>query len=198
MIVKTRLLLAISLLIALFAGGCAHPINVTGDAAALIGTGGGAKVERRVGLLVTDDQRKREVTSAGGGGDKINYFPYRDLEAGLYVALGEVFAGVTRISSATDDKVKADGVTLIVSPDIATTSHSPSLVTWPPTIFTVELSCTIKDTNDRVVSRVRVQGEGRAEFDEFKSDPSLSAKRAATDALKKLVKALSDVKPTLR
>ena len=42
------------------------------------------------------------------------------------------------------------------------------------------------------VAQIKVQGEGRAEFDEFKSDFSLSAKRAAQDALRKLIKSIQD------
>jgi hypothetical protein len=180
-------------------GGCAHPISVSGDAAALAGTSAAAaKVDRKVGLLITEEQRKREVTSPGGGGDKVSYFPYRDLETGLYVALNEVFTGVTRLAGPADEKVRSEGVTLIIAPEIITTSHSPSLLTWPPTVFTIELTCSVKDTDARELTRIRVQGEGRAEFDEFKSDPSLSAKRASTDALKKLVKSFSDAKPVLR
>jgi hypothetical protein len=138
------------------------------------------------------------VVSPGGGGDKVSYLPYRDLETGLYVALSEHFAGVSIVNGAGDAKVKSEGLTLFVTPEISTTSHSPSLLTWPPTVFTVELSCIVKDANDRVLKQFRVQGEGRAEFDEFKADPSLSAKRASNDALKKLVRAIGEFKAELR
>ena len=190
---------ACALILGLLVGGCAHPINLNGDTASLIGTAGATeKVDRKVGLMITEQQRSREVTTAGGGGDKVSYFPYRDLETGLYVVLSEVFSGVTRIAGPGDAKVKSDGITLMIVPEIVTTSHSPSLLTWPPTVFTVELTCSVKDANDRELTRLRVQGEGRAEFNEFVSDPSLSAKRASTDALKKLVKSFSDAKPALR
>lgn len=189
---------ALAVCVALLAGGCAHPISLTADAASVVGSAGGAKVDRKVGLVVTDEQRKREVTSPGGGGDKVSYFPYRDLETGLYMALSEHFSGVSIVNGTGDAKVKSEGLTLFVTPEISTTSHSPSLLTWPPTVFTVELTCTVKDASDRVLKRLRVQGEGRAEFDEFKSDPSLSAKRASNDAIKKLVRALGDSKAELR
>jgi hypothetical protein len=184
--------------LALLVGGCAHPINLTADAGAIASAPAATKIERKVGLVITDDQRKREVTTPGGGGDKVSYFPYRDLEAGLYFTLSNAFTSVSRINGSADPKVAADGLTLIVVPEITTTSHSPSIVTWPPTIFTVELACTIRDAKDAVVLQFKVQGEGRAEFDEFKSDTSLSAKRASLDALKKLAKTLNDNAAKLR
>jgi hypothetical protein len=189
---------ALAVAASLFAGGCAHPISLTADAASVVGSAGGTKVDRKVGLVVTEEQRKREVVSPGGGGDKVSYFPYRDLETGLYMALSEHFSGVSIVSGTADPKVKSEGLTLFVTPDIGTTSHSPSLLTWPPTVFTVELTCTVKDASDRVLKQLRVQGEGRAEFDEFKSDPSLSAKRASNDALKKLVRVIGEFKTELR
>ena len=189
---------ALVLSAAVLAGGCAHPISLTADAASIVGSAGGATADRKVGLVVTEEQRKREVVSPGGGGDKLSYFPYRDLETGLYMALSEHFTGVSIVNGPGDAKVKSEGLTLFVSPEISTTSHSPSLLTWPPTVFTVELACTVKDANDRVLKQLRVQGEGRAEFDEFKADPSLSAKRASNDALKKLVRAIGEFKSGLR
>lgn len=190
--------MALALGVVLALGGCAHPISMTGEVSKVLGTGAGTKVDRKVGLVITEEQRRREVTTAGGGGDKVSYYPYRDLETGLYVVLSEHFAGVTLVNGLADPKIKAEGLQLTVVPEIATTSHSPSLLTWPPTIFTVTLECTIRDSADRVVRQVRVQGEGRAEFDEFKSDPSLTSKRAATDALIKLSRALDDARGALR
>jgi hypothetical protein len=189
---------ALAIGVSLLAGGCAHPISLTADAASVVGSAGGTKADRKVGLVITEEQRKREVVSPGGGGDKLSYFPYRDLETGLYMALSEHFTGVSIVGGAADAKVKSEGLTLFVTPEISTTSHSPSLLTWPPTVFTVELACTVKDANDRVLKQFRVQGEGRAEFDEFKSDPSLSAKRASNDAIKKLVRAIGEFKASLR
>lgn len=193
-----RLLLTLSgLLFVAVISGCAHPISLVGNSAALVGTGSG-KLDNAVGLSMTDEERKLEVIGPGGGGDKVSYLPYRDLETGLYMALSETFTRVSRINGISDPKVKSEGLNYIVTPGIVTTSFSPSLFTWPPTIFTIELTCKVVDSGGKAVTEVRAMGEGRAEFDEFKRDFSLSAKRAAEDALKKLVKALSDAKPQFR
>lgn len=171
-------------------GGCAHPISLGSDMGQL--TGGGPKLDRKVGLVYTDEMRAREVTTPGGGGDKVSYRPYRDMETGLYVALGETFASVSRVTGVADAKVRADGLNLLVQPTLTTTSYSPSLLTWPPTIFTVQLDCELLDASGKSLTRLKVQGEGRAEFDEFKGNASLSAKRAAESALKSLMAALRE------
>lgn len=176
---------------------CAHSVSLAPDTAVLAGQGKG-RIDRSAALVMPAELLTREVTSPGGGGDKVNYLPYRDLETGLYVALGEVFARVTKVSGPNDPKVAADGVHWLVTPTIGTTSYSPSLLTWPPTIFTVEITCAITDPQGKSVAEVRSKGEGRAEFDEFKSNFSLSAKRASEDALKKLVPALEAVKDKLQ
>jgi len=183
--------------LAAFVSGCAHPISLAGNTASIIGTGK-AKIEKTAALAMTDDDRKREVVTAGGGGDKVSYQPYRDLETGLYIALSESFTKVVRVSGGLDAKVKAEGASYVITPLVNTTSYSPSLVTWPPTIFTVELVCKVTDADGKPVTEVRATGEGRAEFDEFKGDFSLSAKRAAEAALANLVKALSDAAAKLR
>ncbi len=177
--------------------GCAHPISLSTDASRLMGSGQ-VKVDRKVGLVVTDDQRKQEVVTPGGGGDKVSYLPYRDLEGGLYTVLSETFANVARVSGPSDPKIAAEGVNVLVVPVVSTTSFSPSIVTWPPTVFTVELNLSFNDLQNKPVTQVRVQGEGRAEFDEFKSDHSLAAKRAAEDALKKLLKAVAEAAARLK
>lgn len=188
--------LAVVVLAALVTG-CAHPISLSGDVSQLVGSNT-TKSERKVGLALTDEQRKLEVTGPGGGGDKVSYLPYRDLEAGIYLALSEVFRDVRKVNGLNDPKVQTEGLTYIVTPTISTTSFSPSLLTWPPTVFTIELTCKVSDLQNKTVAEVRVQGEGRAEFDEFKKDASLSAKRASEDALKKLTKALADAVAKLR
>ena len=177
---------------ALALGGCAHPLTLSPNLTALAGTGT-AKITKNVGLLITEDDKKLEVTSPGGGGDKVRYFPYRDLEAALYVALSESFASVSRVSGPTDAKVQSESLSYIVTPRVQTTSSSDSVLTWPPTLFTVELNCLVADSRGARITEVRVVGEGRATFDEFKvSGGALSANRAAEDAVKKLIKALGE------
>lgn len=186
-----------ALVVAAIASGCAHPISLTGNADALIGKGQN-KMSHGVGLLISEEDRGREFVTPGGGGDKVSYKPYRDLETGIYIALSESFSKVVRVNGAQDPKVKAETLRYLVTPQITTTSYSPSLFTWPPTIFTIELVCKFSDAEGRPITEVRVTGDGRAEFDDFKGDFSLAAKRAADDALGKLVKTLAAESGKLR
>lgn len=177
--------------------GCAHPIALNPDMEK-INNAGGVVIDRQVGYHIPDAARTTEVTTAGGGGDKVRYFPYRDLEAGFYKALSSVFKGVTKVADPKDSTtLAASGVTMLIIPEITTTSFSDSVVTWPPTQFTVTLNCRLLDVQGQELKAVRVQGEGRATFDEFKGNLSLAAVRASDDSMVKLVKALAE-RPDLR
>jgi hypothetical protein len=174
--------------------GCAHPITLIPDSKAIPSTTTSA-IPKKVGFYISDASKALEITSPGGGGDKVRYFPYRDLEPGLYQALSVAFNDVTKIKDPKDVAAwKAAGVSLLITPEITTTSSSASAFTWPPTQFGIQLTCAITDGDGKTIETVRVQGDGHAEFDEFKSNFSLSAVRAANDALAKLVKALGESK----
>ena len=139
-----RLQLSLALLATLVVVGCAHPLTLTPNLTGL-SEAGAQKIDKKVGLLVTEEDRRVEVTTPGGGGDQLRYFPYRDLEVGLYAALSEVFTGVSRVASPTDPKVQSEGLRYVVTPRLRTTSFSDSVLTWPPTLFTIELSCKVTD-----------------------------------------------------
>ena len=178
--------------------GCAHPINMNPDLAALQPAAGKTVINKKVGYFMPDSLRTMEVTTPGGGGDKVRYFPYRDLEPGLYKALSEVFVSVNKLSNANDPAdLKAGAIKLVILPEIATTSSSSSPFTWPPTAFSVDLTCNINDDSGKLVKSVKVTGNGNASFDEFKSNFSLASVRASNDALAKLIQALADT-PELR
>jgi hypothetical protein len=172
--------------------GCAHPITMNPDLATVKGDGS-TLINKTVGYHISDASRAIEVTTPGGGGDKVRYFPYRDIESGFYKALGEVFKDVTKVADPKDlEALRKSGINLLVTPEITTTSFSDSVLTWPPTQFTVALTCTVTDAGGQVVDTVKVTGEGRASFDEFKSNFSLAAVRASNDALSRLIKALRE------
>ena len=147
---------------------------------------------------VPDALRSVEVTTPGGGGDKVRYFPYRDIEPGFYKALSEAFTSVSKVQNPKDSAaLQAGGISLLITPEVTTNSSSDGAFTWPPTQFSVKLVCTIVDAGGKPVETIRVNGEGGATFSEFKSNFSLAAVRASNDALAKLVKALVE-SPELR
>jgi hypothetical protein len=188
-----RLVLTAGLVLTALITGCAHPISVTASDFGQIKGSSSAKIQKPVGYYISADDLQREVITPGGGGDKVSYKPYRDLEPAIYKALSEVFIDVSKLDSAAGK----DGIQLVIVPKITTNSSSSSLLTWPPTMFTVELLCKVNDKGGNVLTEVKATGSGRAEFSEFKSDFSLAAKRAAQEAMSNLVKAL-EASPQLR
>jgi hypothetical protein len=177
--------------------GCAHPINMKPDLAKLQDNGV-KPIDKKVGYYISEANLALEVTTPGGGGDKVRYFPYRDIEPGIYKALSSVFGSVSKIKNPKDaEELRNSNIALLISPEVSTTSSSPSPFTWPPTLFTVTLVSAITGEQGQTLRKISVTGNGKAEFDEFKSNFSLAAVRAADDALAKLVKALSEV-PELR
>ncbi len=165
-------------LLALLAA-CAHPIGISPlETPVRNETGLNPK---KVAYVMTDADRGKEVITAGGGGDKVSYFPNRDLEKSIRDALRAVYADVFVVKSASDrEAIAAFGVSYVFSPSVTTTSESPSLFTWPPTKFGIDLTCEVNDAEGKAVATVKAQGNGTAEFAEFKSDFGLAGRRAAT------------------
>ncbi len=176
---------AAALAFAALLGACAHPISLsTPNAPARVES---ALVAKRVAYAMSDADRAKEVTTPGGGGDKVSYFPYRDLEKAIRDALRSVYQDVVVVKSAADAQaIREAAAVLVFTPQITTTSSSPSPFTWPPTLFTTEIACVVTDAGGKEVARVQVTGQGAAEFAEFKSDFSLAARRATDDMAKRL------------
>ncbi|TDV32825.1 hypothetical protein C7405_112137 [Paraburkholderia caballeronis] len=184
-----RMIAAASVVAAL--SGCAHEISLTGDASKIppLST---QPLEKTVGLVITDDQLASEVITPGGGGDKVSYHPYHDLELPIYVSLGHVFKNVTKLKSAPDAAtIQAKHLDYVITPRIKTMSSSPSLLTWPPTDFSVMLACTVTNPGGQMVATEDVTGTGHAEFSDFKRDFGLAGKLATIDAVSKLQSALA-------
>ncbi len=176
--------------VALF--GCAHPINMNPNLQAISAPAGAQAINKPVGYHIPEALRQLQVISPGGGGDKVSYFPYRDLEPGFYKVLSETFRDVSKVQDPKNAaELSSRGIKLLITPEITTTSSSESLFTWPPTMFSVTLVCTVTDMAGKGLQTIRVVGNGNATFDEFKGNLSLAAVRASDDALAKLLKELT-------
>lgn len=190
--------LACSMIAAAILVGCAHPIVISPDISRIERDPAAQPIKKNVAYFIADDVRNREVITPGGGGDRVSYVPYRDIETAFYKMLTNVFDGVTKVNSPGDmEALRKNNAVYVIAPSLTTNSSSPSPFTWPPTQFSVELTCDISDPAGKTVLSKKVLGEGRAEFDEFKSDFSLSGKRGAQDALLKMQRALLEA-PELR
>lgn len=167
--------------------GCAHSIAVTPDAAKLPTRDNIKPSENVVGYYISDEERSRRVVTPGGGGDKVEYAPYKELEPGIFRVLNNVFSNVHVLKSEGDTAYLTDNrIAFVIRPQITTNSSSNSAFTWPPTDFTVTINIKAVDSMGKTVWQDEVVGQGKAEFSEFKSDFSLSAKRASEQALTQL------------
>src|SRR5262245_2668494 len=83
--------LGILILAAAVLTGCAHPMSIKPDLAALATSPVSLeqRIQKNVGLYISPADRAKLVTSKGGGGDKVTYAPYADTETGIYKVLGD-------------------------------------------------------------------------------------------------------------
>jgi hypothetical protein len=182
---------AIAVVAVLVCTGCAHPILTTPDLVDLKHENV-EMIDKNVGYYISPDDRKKQVITPGGGGDKISYYPYKELEPALQKTLSNVFRRVYSLPSPDDAQfIQEKAIIYVFTPTIATNSSSDSIVTWPPTKFTVVLACKAVDSGGKTLWEKQFTGEGAAEFDEFKSDFSLAAKRASQSAFKQFQEALA-------
>lgn len=185
---KGYLKLVGTLVVFSFLGGCSHAINITPPVTSMNSVDVGEKVDKDVAYYISNEDKNKKVTTPGGGGDKVSYKPYADTEVALNVMLSKVFKKVYSLKDINDKAYIADnGISYIFKTDMKTDSSSSSPFTWPPTSFTYELTCTAVDASGANVWSKTVKSVGNAEFDEFKHDFSLSARRATEDAYKKML-----------
>ena len=173
--------------------GCAHPISMAPKMSVFDDKQPTQKISKNIGYYISVDDRAREVTTPGGSGDTVRYFPYKDLEPGLYKMLSNSFNDVYVVKSLDDRTFLTERkIAYVLIPKIETTSSSSSAFTWPPTDFIVSLECRAISLAGDVVWKTTAKGEGRATFSEFKSDFSLSARRASEQALLQLQKQIGE------
>jgi hypothetical protein len=182
---------------ALVLSGCAHSLQIAPDLAKIERPSDAKpKVHANVAYYINDALRKDERTTPGGGGDKVTTAPYRDIETGFYKMLGNVFDNVTLVKTQNGSGTMTQApIDYIITPAVTPNSSSSSMLTWPPTHFTIDLSCDISDRNGKLLYRKQVVGQGNAEFDDFKKDIGLSGKLAMQDALLKMQKELLELPP---
>lgn len=181
----------LSILFLLVVTGCAHQINLTPPLNTL-DSDNLASIAKSVGYYISEQDRAKEVETPGGGGDKVKYKPYSDLEPALKHALANIFSDVHSVPSLDNrDYIQSNNITYIFVPTIKTDSSSDSILTWPPTDFSISLQCRALNEAGSTVWETSVEGKGHAEFEQFKHDFSLSARKAAKEALLKLEQEIS-------
>lgn len=174
--------------------GCTHKITITPE---INNVKKGIEKKEihnyNVGYYLSEIDKEKYVVTAGGGGDKIGYYPYKELEIGFRSILLDNFKKVYKVKTLNDmDYLKNKDIKFIFTYKLNTTSSSESMMTWPPTNFSVLLDCKAIDSSGNKIWEDNVSGMGAASFSEFKSDFSLAGKRASEDALKKMFKKIQD------
>jgi len=175
----------------LLLAACSHPVKIAPPALTLY-SDPSLKIGKAVGYRITDQQRGLQATTKGGGGDKISYYPYRDLEGGLYQTLASVFSSVYVVPDANSQAFSADKhLTFVFVPEVTTDSSSTNVLLWNPTNFTVKLHVTANDANGTTVWSRDLVGQARtAAGGSLTETPA--AQQAAADVFTQLQKVLLD------
>lgn len=174
--------------------GCAHPIIITPDLQALKKTDKDY-IQVTVGYYISPNDRENYVYSPGGGGDRVYYYPYRELEPALQKVLFNQFQNVQKLDlMISPEYLRANDLAFAFLPEITTDSASDGLFTWMPTSFTVNLQCKAFSQNGKKIWEGKYIGVGTATTDELMKDFSLAAKRASEKVFKEMSNDLSKVK----
>jgi hypothetical protein len=179
----------LSIIAAIFVtAGCAHPVSVRPD----VNYASDRTVDTSVGYFISDANRKFEVTTPAGGGDKIRYFPYRDMEPAILSTLGSVFHKVYSVPETGRAAYISDHhLTFVFEPILTTNSSSDSAIFWPATDFDLTIKVTALNASGQTVWNRDFTGHGHVEKGRSLVDVP-PAKQAATEAFGKLHKALME------
>jgi len=181
----------LAVIFAFILSGCSHQIQLNPEMKEL--TSSDLKINKSVGYFIAKGDIEKSVTTPGGGGDSVTYQPYKDTETVLYTVLLNKFSDVYKMDSLEDNQfIKANNIQYVFIPKLVTNSSSESAFTWPPTNFTISLSCQAIENGKDIVWEKTINVEGKAEFDEFKNDFSLAARRAAEKAFVTLAEELEN------
>jgi hypothetical protein len=161
--------------------GCASPAstgtNATGAQAQ------GQLIQKKVAYVMSAGDSGRQVYAPGTSGDVAS----RQLEQSGLDALRAVYTDVVVVPSAKDTAgIQAAGISYVFTPQIKADFSAPSPFAKPLTVFNTEVVCIVTNPAGSELTRVKANGAGKAEFDEFRYDPGLAARRASSDLSAKL------------
>ncbi len=163
--------------------GCSHKISINPVLDNIRNINVENKIDANVGYYISTDNRNKIVNTLAGGGDRIEYTPYNDLEGSLNTILSKVFNRVYSLKSMEDKEyINMKKIEYIFTYKIKTDSSSVDIMIWPPTEFTIELTCKAVNINGDEIWKETVNSLGNANSLELMKDHSLSAQRATEDA----------------
>ncbi len=174
-----------------FAGGVAAMAAVAALAGCASSTGTSAAgaptqgplIQKKVAYVMSAGDSGRQVYAPGTSGDVAS----RQLEQSGLDALRAVYTDVVVVPSAKDSAgIQAAGISYVFTPQIKADFSAPSPFAKPLTVFNTEVVCIVTNPAGSELTRVKANGAGKAEFDEFRYDPGLAARRASSDLSAKL------------
>lgn len=176
----------------LLTAACSHHIQINPETEKLRSAEGISKSSKNVGYYISPQNKLKEVKTPGGGGDSVTYEPYQDAEGALNTTLSKIYNRAYSVDSLENKNYFSDkNIEIIFIPTITTNSSSSSALTWPPTEFTVNLSCKAINPDGDTVWEKEINAKGNAKFSEFKKDFGLSGRRAMEDAFMQLLQDIS-------
>ena len=111
----------------------------------------------------------------------------KESEPILKAILSNLFFNVYPVSSLNDAKfINSKNISYIFIPEIETDSSSRSIWIWPPSDFTVTLSCKAIDPSGEMTWKTTVNSEAHLGLPAVHKDFSLAGKVAITQAFSKL------------
>ncbi len=177
--------------------GCAHPIVITPDLRA-IDRNKIVPIEKAAGYYISEADRAKKVESPGGGGDKVAYYPYKELEPAFQKVLYNVFKDIKRLDAPPDAaSLKANNLFVAFTPTFVTNSSSSGVFTWMPTNFTVKIDCKAIDGEGKEIWQKHIEESATVTSNEVYADFSIAAKKASEKAFLVLQDALNTA-PELR
>ncbi|WP_072682082.1 hypothetical protein [Arcobacter sp. LA11] len=176
-------------IVILFITGCTHKIEMTPNVEKITDSVSIYNTKNyNVAYNIKRYDQASYVVTPGGGGDKVGYTPYADTELAFRSVLVKIFKKVYKLDSISNKKfISEKDIKYIFTYNLKTNSSSDSMMTWPPTKFTISLNCKAIDNNGKNIWEKTFYDEGTASFDEFKNDFSLSAKRASEKVFSKML-----------
>jgi hypothetical protein len=156
---KKALLTALALCIFVALSGCAHRIDITPGAGSL-NNYAELKINKNAAYYISQEDIGTQVVTPAGGGDKVKYYPYKEMEPGLRQVLSNTFNEVYALRSPQDPELVASRrISYIFIPSIATNSSSRSSWIWPPSEFWVTIDCKATDSTGKIIWQTNVKSE---------------------------------------
>lgn len=183
---------SILLLLLFLIYGCTHPIVISPDLSLI--KNNSKIINKKVGYYISSKDRNKEIIDYATSGDKVSYYPYRDLENGIHRVLLEVFKEVNVVDLSLIEDSKNNDYSYIFIPEITTESKNDSNHFWPPTYFQIDLKMKAIGQQNQPIWEKNFQKIGTATSEEWKYNQGMAGNKASAKILKELLDEIASAK----